>query len=70
MPMGSATRGSVSCRPSALRFSTAKSAYLNQPNSPSEVRMDSARNSFALGVPLISWMEKNPHLREYLANRR
>ena len=25
---------------------------------------------FALGVPLISWMEKNPHLREYLANRR
>ena len=25
---------------------------------------------FALGVPLISWMQKNPYMREYLAKNR
>ena len=25
---------------------------------------------FALGVPLISWIQKNPYLREYLAKKR
>ena len=46
MPMGKISFGSGIEVPSkAFRFSKAKSAYLNQPSSPKQVKQDSTRKS-------------------------